>query len=473
MKRLREYETTPSPTKRMQANPIENKIEPWQSLLLEPALWGNIVGNLNTKHNFSLLSTSSFFASNINNRYQHPIMLDYIKSIFDYSHASECENFISFVDNDGNELPNKLINKQNVTQLIAHFTAQWEAVSHKIGDISLTKMMSNNLDPLEVPDVDHLAFTDAGYVGAEDEDFLDILCAAILQGNFLTFKMLKQLHPDFMARCINNRDEMNMTPFAYAAAFGRGGICSEILQLCENPFSKKIEYDLGDAFVFAMRAIHILALRSNKDFLLSILNEHAPDVFDDEYKYALGDILANDHQHLAERLQNEASLLTEIDDNGWTLVQWASCFPDSKDCLNLLLDKGATIQDEQSPPVTYLAIATGNLPALKALMAKGEQIEPFMNGNTGLHLSVYHGHSEVTEFLIKTCKLDVNAVNEMDETPAMVARNNKNYEIKLSPEQLAKRMHCVEILKANGAVDIEDNALNQDIQPDGEKILSL
>lgn len=437
MKRLNDA-SIEQPNKRMRPN---LPIEPWKYLLMEPELWGKIVGFLSSSQALNLLSTSSFFADTIRGDFKQAIFLDLIRQhIFDYADDSELANVT--------QLP---MNRAGFTEVVNHFVTKLQETVTNIKKIQPQR--SNFMNKY---------------------DFQTLLSNGIRQGNILIVKKLKQSFPILMEKCINRVDLMEMTPFAYAAALGRDGICCEILSQQCDPFEQEINYDMGATFNFAMRSIHIPALRSNKNLLLHIFNDYADtlgDVCAENYEEVLRDILENRHEPLEQKLAEDESLLQAVDNGFWTLVQWASCFPESIGCLELLLQKEALRQHENSPSVTYIACAAGNLLALKTLIKAGEKIEPFMNNNNGLHLSAYNGHADITEYLITQGNQAVNTLNDRDETPVMMARMTHNFGRRLSPDMLAKKARCVEILLANGA--IEEAHAAHDSSDDSESIFEL
>jgi len=186
------------------------------------------------------------------------------------------------------------------------------------------------------------------------------------------------------------------------------------------------------------------------------------------------DILNNSPKSLEQKLTEDESLLQAMDDSRWPLVKWATCFPDSIDCLELLLQKNALRRHEKSLPVTYVACATGNLPGLKNLLKAGEKIKPFMNGSNMLHLAAYNGHADVVGYLIaQHGNKGVNTINDSEETPLMMARMTHHYGVRLSPDMLAKKARCVEILLANGATEEANAGYDSSDDNDNENVFKL
>lgn len=439
MKRLNE-DTVEKSNKRIRPNTLDS----WRCL--PPEIWEMIVGHARHSGGLNLLSTSSLFAHTIRDEVKQAFFLDLLrKHIFDYADASEWKNCT--------QLPQVSMNRASFEQVISHFVTKLQvAVSIMEKGQSERSEFKNKLV------------------------FQSLLNNAIREGNLLVVKKLKQSFPLLMEICIDSVDRLQMNPFAYAAAFCRDGICCDILSQQCSPFEQEIIYDLGAAFCFAMRAIHVPALRSNKNLLLHIFDVYADslgDVFEENFEEALQDILENRPESLKQKLAEDESLLQANDEGFWTLVQWASCFPESIDCLKLLLEQGAIKEHITSPPVTYIACAAGNLLALQTLIEAGEKMEPFMNNNNVLHLSVYNGHFNVMEYLITQDIKGINTENDREETPIRMARMTHNYGIRLSPDMLAKKARCVEILLANGAIEAANAVLENSDESDSESVYEL
>lgn len=85
-------------------------------------------------------------------------------------------------------------------------------------------------------------------------------------------------------------------------------------------------------------------------------------------------------------------------------------------------------QFETSSPL-YAAAATGNLQIVRLLCDYGAKTcESYLFLYTSLHVAVFYGHIEITQYLINK-NADINCQNKEGETPLYIASKNRNGEI--------------------------------------------
>jgi ankyrin repeat protein len=292
------------------------------------------------------------------------------------------------------------------------------------------------------------------------------LFSACKEGHLQILNVIFESSPLPIAWFINAKkiianDYEGLTALGYAASHRRKRIFSilldyqaQIVDPIRSAESDLIFFDLGYWCKVMMTPLHIIALRSDSNWLLNVFNEFPQmidKVFTEEYLQGLKFILKNDPAGLKKFLKEHPSLKLSVDIAMWTLLHWASCF-DNTECLITLIEEGLDVNSGDIYPI-FLASSAGKLNAIKTLHSQGANIEEFsVNRSTCLHLTANNGHKDCTAFLIQEWHLDINAKNDYERTPLDLAQLDVDSEgTKLSAEMKAKKEDCAQLLISLGA----------------------
>jgi len=94
------------------------------------------------------------------------------------------------------------------------------------------------------------------------------------------------------------------------------------------------------------------------------------------------------------------------------------------DMVMCLIENGANvnIQSEEGATPVHIASVHGRLEVMKSLAAHGAHLELTDNSEeTPLHYAVRGGHLEGVQFLVEKCGVELDCINEDEETPLQLA----------------------------------------------------
>lgn len=398
-------------------------------------IWEKIVLPLDMPSRLALRRTSSFFATDIKLR----------DSCF---RSRIFENYLDTPEE--NELDKQIISHTTKPVLLAGGVEKYQEVVKFFN--SQLKTVREELD--KIKEENHFPLATESSFALKIKEVLFLACE---QGSLAILKMLIESNL-WETVYFSGQKMKNLTPLGYAAAYGKKHFFLLLFQASEQlPIlsikSVLMNFNFGYEMRSQMTCIHILALRSEEDCLLTILEQlsnSAKELFTANYHRALIHIINNHQEQLSELLEQDPSLLKAIDNAAWTLLHWASCLGKTQ-AMRILLNKGAATDPNDDSLPLYLACATGKLNAIKSLVIYKVIIKEDRNNNSCLHLTAYNGHSACVRYLIEECKLDMEAKNNQGHTPLSLARLGINSERHVSPAVWAGKTECVNLLLDLGA----------------------